>query len=62
MTFSARAALLASCRHLRANGAQVDSVVCAIDREQGGRENLEAEAPQLRAALTRRELESSLVA
>jgi orotate phosphoribosyltransferase len=54
--------LLASCRHLRANGAQVDSVVCAIDREQGGRENLEAEAPQLRAALTRRELESSLVA
>jgi orotate phosphoribosyltransferase len=55
-------ALLASCRHLRANGAQVDMVVCAIDREQGGRENLQAEALQLRAALTRRDLESSLVA
>lgn len=52
-------ALLASCRQLRAIGAKVDLVVCAIDREQGGRENLEAEALQLRAALTRRDLESS---
>jgi orotate phosphoribosyltransferase len=55
-------ALLASCRQLRANGAKVDSVVCAIDREQGGRENLAAEALRLRAALTRRDLESSLPA
>jgi orotate phosphoribosyltransferase len=36
-------------------------VVCAIDRQQGGWENLQAEALQLRA-LTRRDLESSLVA
>ena len=55
-------ALLPSCRQLRVNRAQVDAVVCAIDREQVGRENLEAEALQLRAALTRREMESSLVA
>lgn len=55
-------ALLPSCRQLRVNGALVDAVVCAIDREQVGRENLEAEALQLRAALTRREMESSLVA
>ncbi|MFC4017096.1 orotate phosphoribosyltransferase [Micromonospora sp. GCM10011542] len=53
-------ALLASCRQLRAAGAEVDSVVCAIDREQGGRENLAAEALRLRAALTRRDLESCL--
>jgi orotate phosphoribosyltransferase len=53
-------ALLASCRQLRDAGAKVDSVVCAIDREQGGRKNLAAEGLQLRAALTRRDLEASL--
>lgn len=55
-------ALLASCAQLRSIGAQVETVVCAIDREQGGRENLAAEALQLRAALTRRDLEASLIA
>ncbi|MFF5180199.1 orotate phosphoribosyltransferase [Micromonospora sp. NPDC000316] len=55
-------ALLASCRQLRASGARIDWVVCAIDREQGGRENLAAEALHLRAALTRRDLEASLPA
>jgi orotate phosphoribosyltransferase len=52
-------ALLASCRNLRAEGAHVDAVVCAIDREQGGPENLAAEGLRLRAALTRRDLEAS---
>ncbi|MDG4808512.1 orotate phosphoribosyltransferase [Micromonospora sp. WMMD1120] len=52
-------ALLASCRQLRAGGAMVETVVCAIDREQGGRENLAAEGLRLHAALTRRDLESS---
>jgi orotate phosphoribosyltransferase len=52
-------ALLASCRQLRAEGARVDTVVCAIDREQGGRQNLEAASLRLRAALTRHDLESS---
>jgi orotate phosphoribosyltransferase len=55
-------ALLASCGQLRSIGAQVEAVVCAIDREQGGRENLAAEALQLRAALTRRDLQASLMA
>ncbi|AVT35558.1 orotate phosphoribosyltransferase [Plantactinospora sp. BB1] len=55
-------ALLASCRQLRAIGAQVETVVCALDREQGGHENLAAEALQLRAALTRHELEASMKA
>ncbi|NYT95320.1 orotate phosphoribosyltransferase [Salinispora sp. H7-4] len=52
-------ALLASCGQLRAIGAQVNTVVCAIDREQGGPENLAAEALQLRAALSRRDLEAA---
>lgn len=52
-------ALLASCRLLRAGGAVLETVVCAIDREQGGRENLAAEGLLLRAALNRRELEAS---
>ncbi|MEU4440095.1 orotate phosphoribosyltransferase [Micromonospora chalcea] len=55
-------ALLASCGHLRSVGAQVETVVCAIDREQGGRENLAAEGLQLRSALTRRDLEAALTA
>jgi orotate phosphoribosyltransferase len=52
-------ALLASCPQLRALGAQVRTVVCAIDREQGGRDNLAAQGLELRAALTRRDLEAS---
>ena len=52
-------ALLASCRQLRADGALIDTVVCAIDRDQGGRENLAAEALRLRPALSRRDLESA---
>jgi orotate phosphoribosyltransferase len=52
-------ALLESCRHLRAAGAEVDWAVCAIDREQGGRANLAAVSIGLRAALTRHDLESA---
>ena len=50
-------ALLASCALLRAEGALVDTVVCAIDREQGGAANLLKEGLTLRAALTRTQLE-----
>ena len=53
-------ALLSSCQGLRADGAIVETVVCAIDREQGGRENLQAEGLDLRAALTRTDLESAV--
>jgi orotate phosphoribosyltransferase len=52
-------ALVASCRQLRASGALIDVVVCAIDREQGGLANLAAQRLELRAALTRRDLESA---
>ncbi|MFC4944119.1 orotate phosphoribosyltransferase [Pseudonocardia sp. GCM10023141] len=46
-------ALLASCAALRAEGALLETVVCAIDREQGGAANLLADGLVLRAALTR---------
>jgi orotate phosphoribosyltransferase len=52
-------ALIASCAALRSAGAIVDTVVCAIDREQGGTENLRAEKLTLRAALTRTGLEAT---
>lgn len=52
-------ALLESCRHLRAAGARVDWAVCAIDREQGGPQNLAAGSIGLRSALTRHDLESA---
>lgn len=51
-------ALLASCESLRAEGAVIDTVVCAIDREQGGVGNLLAAGLTLRAALTRSQLET----
>jgi orotate phosphoribosyltransferase len=52
-------ALLNGCRGLRERGAVLDTVVCAIDREQGGAANLAAEGIVLRSALTRAELEQS---
>lgn len=51
-------ALLQGCLALRAAGAVVETAVCAIDREAGGRENLAAEGIELRAALGRAELAS----
>jgi orotate phosphoribosyltransferase len=50
-------ALVNGCRGLRNEGALVDTVVCAIDREQGGSENLLEEGIRLRPAMTRRDLE-----
>jgi orotate phosphoribosyltransferase len=53
-------ALLDSCRALRRLGAVIETVVCAIDREQGGYQNLAAEGLELRSALTRTDLEAHL--
>lgn len=49
-------ALIDGCKALRGAGAVLDTVVCAIDRGQGGRDNLAAEGITLRAALTRADL------
>lgn len=49
-------ALLTSCAALRAEDAVLETVVCAIDREQGGAANLLAGGLTLRSAMTRSEL------
>ena len=53
-------ALLDACPMLRSEGATVDTVVCAIDRQQGGAERLGEVGLELRPALTREVLEASL--
>lgn len=50
-------ALVNGCLLLRESGAIVDTAICAIDREQGGRENLIAIGVTLRPALRRADLE-----
>ncbi len=52
-------ALIKSCLQLRQDGAVVNTVVCAIDREQGGAENLYAAGISLRAAFRQHELEAA---
>lgn len=49
-------ALVNGCMALRAAGATLDTVVCAIDREQGGARNLAVEEIALRSALGRADL------
>lgn len=46
-------AILSSAAHLRAAHGIVDTVLCAVDREQGGVEALASAGLQLRAVLTR---------
>lgn len=52
-------ALKVGCLALREAGAVVDTVVCAIDREQGGAANLAEHGIELRAALSRADLVSA---
>ena len=52
-------ALVNGCQELRRLGALLDTVVCAIDRDQGGAANLAAEGIVLRSALTRADLEAA---
>jgi orotate phosphoribosyltransferase len=44
--------VIESCRGLRDRGAEIAAVLCVIDREAGGRENLAAEGLDLRALFT----------
>jgi orotate phosphoribosyltransferase len=48
--------VVASCEQLRELGAEVESVLCVIDREGGGRESLEAIGVKMSSLFTMREL------
>jgi orotate phosphoribosyltransferase len=48
-----------SCRQLRAEGAEIATVLCVIDREAGGTENLAAEDLQLCSLFTMSELQDA---
>jgi orotate phosphoribosyltransferase len=49
-------AIIDATRELRARGAQIISVLCVIDRQSGGTENLASEGLELHAAFTMTEL------
>ncbi len=50
--------ILLSAKELRALGAEIETVVCIIDREAGGAENLAAEGLTLRPLFTRSQLDT----
>ena len=52
-------AILDAARELRARGALVGPVVCVIDRESGGKENLAADGLELHALFRMHELQPS---
>jgi orotate phosphoribosyltransferase len=51
--------LLESCAALRERGAEIVAVLCVIDREQGGRENLATAGLELRAVFGMRGLQAA---
>jgi orotate phosphoribosyltransferase len=54
-------AIIDAARELRANGAEIISVLCVIDRESGGTENLATEGLELHAAFKMSELLNAAV-
>ena len=53
--------VIESCRQLRDRGAGITAVLCVIDREAGGRENLAREGLDLRTLFTMSQLRESRV-
>jgi len=51
--------ILLSAKALRDQGALIDTVLCVIDREAGGKENLQKDGLELRALLRKSELENA---
>ena len=51
--------ILLSAKALRDQGALIDTVLCVINREAGGKENLQKEGLELRALFTKSELENA---
>jgi orotate phosphoribosyltransferase len=54
--------ILESAKALREEGAQIARVVCVVDRESGGRENLAAEGLELHPLFTMSELKEAAAA
>jgi orotate phosphoribosyltransferase len=54
--------LIESCTELRARGAEIAGVLCVIDRESGGRENLATHDLDLRALFTMTQLRTAATA
>lgn len=52
--------VIESCRQLRAEGAEIAAILCVIDREAGGAENLAAEGLQLRSLFTMSQLQDAV--
>lgn len=53
--------VIESCSQLRDRGADIAAVLCVIDREAGGRENLAGESLDLRVLFTMSQLRESHV-
>jgi len=51
--------ILLSCQDLRAEGAQIQNVLCVIDREQGGREKLKQNNLELSSLFTMSQLKDA---
>ncbi len=51
--------VIESCRQLRGEGAEIAAVVCVIDREAGGAQNISADGLQLRSLFTMSELKDA---
>ncbi len=52
--------IIASAQQLRELGAEIVRVICVIDREQGGRENLQAEGLDFSPLFTMSELKEAV--
>lgn len=52
-------AILDAARELRALGAEIHDVLCVIDRQTGGRENLQGDGLTLRSAFTMTDLQNA---
>ena len=48
--------LLTTCERVREAGLEIVAICCVLDREEGGRENLERTGFELRSIFTRGEL------
>jgi orotate phosphoribosyltransferase len=51
--------VIESCAALRERGAHIETVLCVIDREAGGKENLAREGLELRSLFTMSQLQES---